>query len=299
MKVIKPLPISFEFFPPKAAEGIQHLCEAALSLAQCKPDFFSITFGAGGSTRDGTMDAVQLLQNKTSVHVAPHLACIGSTKAEILETLMKYQALGVQRIVALRGDLPFGDVQTGELQYASELVAFIRQVLGNDIHLEVAAYPEIHPQALSAHEDILNLKRKYEAGADSAITQYFFNPDAYFYYVDDCVKQGIHLPIVPGIMPITQFNRLARFSDNCGAEIPRWIRKRLESLDDDLVSIQNFGLEVVYDLCQRLIAGGAPGLHFYTLNKADVSLLLVNRLMGSSKTLLKPVELEPAVVSSA
>lgn len=271
-----PLSISFEFFPPKSAEAMQQLAAVAMSLTAAKPHFFSVTFGAGGSTRDGTMETVSLLQKKTAINVAPHLACMGSSKADILAVLSQYQAMGVHRIVALRGDLPSGMVQSGELSFASELVALIRETTGQTFHIEVAAYPEFHPQALSVHDDVLNLKRKYEAGANSAITQYFFNPDAYFYYLDDCARQGIHIPVVPGIMPITQFSRLARFSDNCGAEIPRWIRKRLESYGDDLDSIKSFGLEVVHDLCQRLINGGAPGLHFYTLNKAEAVSEILN-----------------------
>jgi methylenetetrahydrofolate reductase (NADPH) len=194
---------------------------------------------------------------------------MGLTRAQVKDMLMHYQQMGVKRLVALRGDLPSGMVQAGDLVYASELVAFARAETGEAFHIEVAAYPEFHPQALTPHEDVLNLKRKYEAGANSAITQYFFNPDAYFYYVDDCAKQGIHFPIVPGIMPITQFSRLARFSDQCGAEIPRWIRKRLEVYENDPAAIKAFGLEVVYTLCEQLTKGGAPGLHFYTLNKSE------------------------------
>ncbi len=270
--------ISFEFFPPKTEEGINQLMQAASSLTQLNPHFFSVTFGAGGSTRTGTIETVKRLQSQTQVNVAPHLACIGSNKAEILDIITSYRMMGVNRVIALRGDLPSGMVQAGELTYASELVAFIRSHLGNAFHLSVAAYPEIHPQASSAHDDVLNLKRKYESGADSAITQYFFNPDAYFYYLEDCEKHGIAIPIVPGIMPITQFSRLARFSDNCGAEIPRWIRKRLESYGDDIAAIKAFGLEVVHDLCERLIAGGAPGLHFYTLNKADAAIEICKAL---------------------
>lgn len=278
MKFLAPLALSFEFFPPKTQEGVKNLYDTALVLAHHNPHFFSVTFGAGGSTRHGTLETVNMLQHNTGVLVAPHLACIGSSKSEIIEILHIYQSMGLKRLVALRGDLPSGMGQAGEFKYASELVELIREVTGDHFHIEVAAYPEIHPQASSAHDDVLNLKRKCEAGASSAITQYFFNADAYFYFLDDSQKQGIQLPIIPGIMPITQFNRLSRFSDMCGAEIPRWIRKRLESYGDDLASIKEFGMEVVYNLCQQLIAGGAPGLHFYTLNKADVTVELIDML---------------------
>lgn len=278
MNALSPLCISFEFFPPKTSEGMTYLCETAKTLTSLHPQFFSVTFGAGGSTRDGTVETVKLLQHKTDVHVAPHLSCIGSNRDEIVETLHQYKSIGIRRVVALRGDLPSGMGQAGEFKFASELVALIRQTTGDYFHIEVAAYPEFHPQAKNSLDDILNLKRKYEAGANSAITQYFFNPDAYFYYLDDCARQGIHLPITPGIMPITQFSKLARFSDMCGAEIPRWIRKRLESYGDDIESIQAFGFEVVHDICERLIAGGAPGLHFYTLNHPEASLRILNQL---------------------
>lgn len=288
--------ISFEFFPPKTAEGTQKLLSTAQMLAAYQPDFFSVTFGAGGSTRQGTLETVNLLQLQTPVDVTPHLACIGLSHDEIQSTLMHYQAMNVKRIVALRGDLPSGMVQSGDFHFASELVTFIRKVTGNHFHLTVAAYPEIHPQALNAQDDVLNLRRKFDAGANSAITQYFFNPDAYFYYVDECQKHGATLPIIPGIMPITQFTKLARFSDMCGAEIPRWIRKRLESYGDDLESIQAFGLEVVYQLCERLIAGGAPGLHFYTLNASDATVDLLGLLHITAK---QPVSLSEKMVSAS
>ncbi len=290
MQAKAPLNISFEFFPPKTAEGILHLCEAAEQLAECQPHFFSVTFGAGGSTREGTIDTVMMLNQKLSVQVAPHLSCIGSDPEDILLTLHQYKEMGVRRIVALRGDLPSGMGQAGELRYASDLVALIRKAAGDYFYIEVAAYPEIHPQATCAADDVLNLKRKVDAGANSAITQYFFNPDAYFYYLDECARAGIHIPVTPGIMPITQFSRLARFSDNCGAEIPRWIRKRLESYGDDVKSIKAFGLEVVYQLCQKLIDGGAPGLHFYTLNKSAPSLSILNQLFNSYPEMLKSFE---------
>lgn len=277
MKVLSPINLSFEFFPPKTEEGIANLHLAAQELNAYHPKFLSVTFGAGGSTRDGTIDTVNLLQ-ETKCQVAPHLSCMGSEPDEIQEILTQYKLLGVQRIIALRGDLPSGMGQTGSLRYASELVALIREVTGNYFHIDVAAYPEIHPQAKSANDDVLNLKRKIEAGANSAITQYFFNSDAYFHYLDECAKVGIHVPITPGIMPITQFNRLARFSDICGAEIPRWISQRLESYGDDIASIKAFGLEVVTNLCQRLLDGGAPGLHFYTLNKAVATMAILGNL---------------------
>jgi methylenetetrahydrofolate reductase (NADPH) len=275
--------ISFEFFPPKTKEGAIHLREAAQELIHYHPNFLSVTFGAGGSTRDGTIETVNLLCAETSAQVAPHLSCIGSEPQAIEEILQEYKTLGVRRLVALRGDLPSGMGQGGSLKYASELVSLIRKLSDDYFHIEVAAYPEIHPQAKSAHDDVLNLKRKVDAGANSAITQYFFNADAYFQYLDECAKLNIHVPITPGIMPITQFSKLARFSDVCGAEIPRWIRQRLESYGDDVESIQDFGLEVVTNLCQRLINGGAPGLHFYTLNKAEASLNIIKNLTECKK----------------
>lgn len=273
--------ISFEFFPPKTEAGVELLSKTANELVALNPQFFSVTFGAGGSTREGTIDTVKMLQQQTKANVAPHLACIGSTREQIIEILHVYINLGVKRIVTLRGDLPSGMGQAGEFKYASELVALIRKETGDRFHLEVAAYPEIHPQA-NAEEEFANLKRKCDAGANSAITQYFFNPDAYFYYVDECAKRHINLPIIPGIMPITQFAKLARFSDMCGAEIPRWIRKRLESFGDDVESVKQFGHDVVYNLCDQLIQGGAPGLHFYTLNHAEATIALCQSLFGSN-----------------
>lgn len=278
MNIQQSFNVSFEFFPPKTPEGIVNLHGAAIALATTEPDFFSVTFGAGGSTREGTIDTVKMLRQETVIPVAPHLTCVGSTREEIIAILHRYRALGVKRIVALRGDLPSGMGRGGELRFANELVTLIREITQNYFHIEVAAYPECHPQAHNAEEDMLHFKKKVEAGANSAITQYFFNPDAYFYFVDNCAKNGMHLPITPGIMPITQFAKLVRFSDMCGAEIPRWIRKRLEGYADDTVSIQAFGLEVVHQLCERLIDGGAPGLHFYTLNHAEVSLILMQKL---------------------
>ena len=280
---VKPLPISFEFFPPKSAETKHELMITAREFSQYQPQFFSVTFGAGGSTRAGTLDTVKEISMNTRVLAIPHLTCIGFDRHEMLQVLEQYHAAGVRSIVTLRGDIPpAGLTKPGEFQYASELVNLIRDTYGNYFHLAVAAYPEIHPQAISALEDVQNLKRKYDAGANVAITQYFFNPDGYFYYVDECTKAGINMSIIPGIMPVTQFARLARFSDMCGAEIPRWIRKRLESYGDDAESVQKFGLEVVSKLCQTLIAGGVPGMHFYTLNKLDGMVRLLQSLGFSS-----------------
>lgn len=272
------LNISFEFFPAKTIEQHESIRSTAQALAEVEPHFFSVTFGAGGSTRIGTIDTVKLLQQTTNVNIAPHLSCIGSSRASIVDILQSYQALGVNRIVALRGDIPSGMGLNSELNHASDLVSLIRQTTAHHFHIEVAAYPEMHPQAENALKDILHFKRKVEAGANSAITQYFFNPDAYFHFLDHCTHHGIFIPIIPGIMPITQFSKLVRFSDLCGAEIPRWIRKRLEAYADDQNAIQAFGLEVVYLLCQRLITGGAPGLHFYTLNQAQASLAILKAL---------------------
>ena len=277
--MLRPLSISFEFFPPKTQEGMVMLSHSAERLSFTHPHFFSVTFGAGGSTRDGTLETVKKLQQHLSVSVAPHLACIGETRSQLIEILQQYQSCGVKRVVALRGDLPSGmGSGFGDFRYAYELVEFIREVTGNYFHIEVAAYPEFHPQAQNARQDIINLKNKYEAGANSAITQYFFNPDAYFYFLDDCAKYGISLPIVPGIMPITQFNKLVRFSNMCGAEIPKWIYQRLHSYGDDTKSVLALGREIIVTLCEKLISGGAPGLHFYTLNKADVTLQILQDL---------------------
>jgi len=268
---------SFEFFPPKTPEGMEKLRATRSQLAQLKPKFFSVTFGAGGSTRERTLETVIEIQAAGSA-AAPHLSCIGSTQESIQETLETYKAQGIRHIVALRGDLPSGMADPGAFRYANELVAFIRQQTGDWFQIEVAAYPEIHPQAKNAQDDLANFKRKVDAGAHAAITQYFYNADAYFRFVDDCAAMGITLPIVPGIMPITNCVQLSRFSDACGAEIPRWIRKRLEAYGDDLDSIRAFGLDVVTDLCDRLLEGGAPGLHFYTLNQAGPSSTIWQRL---------------------
>jgi len=276
--MIKNYNISFEFFPPKTPEGMIHLNENAKKLSAFHPEFFSVTFGAGGSTRDGTLQTLKMLHESSPIPIAPHLACMGCRREELKEILQTYKALGAKRIVALRGDLPSGMGQSGELRFAKELVSLIRETTGDYFHIEVAAYPEFHPQANNAREDLINFKSKVDAGANSAITQYFFNPDAYFYFLDQCIQHHISIPIIPGIMPITQFARLVRFSDMCGAEIPRWIRKRLESYGDDIESIRAFGIEVVRDLCEKLLKNGAPGLHFYTLNQADASIALVELL---------------------
>ena len=268
---------SFEFFPPKTPEGMEKLRATRQQLAQLKPKFFSVTFGAGGSTRDRTLETVMEIQASGSA-AAPHLSCIGSTKESIQKTLETFKAHGIRHIVALRGDLPSGMADPGEFRYANELVAFIRAQTGDWFQIEVAAYPEIHPQAKNAQEDLANFKCKTEAGANAAITQYFYNADAYFRFVDDCAAMHVTLPIVPGIMPITNCAQISRFSDACGAEIPRWIRKRLEAYGDDLDSIRAFGLDVVTDLCDRLLQGGAPGLHFYTLNQAGPSSTIWQRL---------------------
>ena len=268
---------SFEFFPPQTPEGVVKLAATRKQLALLKPEFFSVTFGAGGSTRDRTLETVQQIRAE-GYTAAPHLSCIGSTRENIHAILDTYRNLGINHIVALRGDLPSGMATTGAFQYANELVSFIRAQTGDHFHIEVACYPEIHPQAKSAHHDLLNFKRKIDAGADSAITQYFYNADSYFCFVDECRKLGVTVPIVPGIMPIVKFTQLARFSDACGAEIPRWMRKTLEGFGDDNEAIQAFGIDVVTQLCERLLAGGAPGLHFYTLNQAAPSMAIWKRL---------------------
>jgi methylenetetrahydrofolate reductase (NADPH) len=271
--------ISFEFFPPKTPEGFEKLRHARRELAQLSPTFYSVTFGAGGSTREGTLATITEMHGE-SVAAAPHLSCIGASTAEMRETLMRYRTLGVRRLVALRGDLPSGTGASarGDFRYARELVEFVRRETGDWFHIEVAAYPEVHPQARSAADDLANLAAKFGAGANSAITQYFYNADAYFRLVDEASARGIAAPIVPGIMPITNYTQLARFSDTCGAEIPRWIRTRLAAFGDDTASIRAFGLDVVTALCDRLLAAGAPGLHFYTLNQAGAAMRIHERL---------------------
>jgi len=268
---------SFELFPPQSEQGIEKLRLVRKQLAQFNPKFFSVTFGAGGSTRERTLETVLEMQSEGYV-VAPHISCIGSTKRKISAILKKYQTAGVHHLVALRGDMPSGMAQAGEFRYANELVAYIREAFGNTFHIEVAAYPEYHPQARSVQADLENFKRKVDAGADSAITQYFYNADAYFYFVDACESVGLSVPIVPGIMPINKFSQLVRFSDACGAEIPRWVRKKLEGYGDDTASIQAFGLDLVTNMCERLLKEGAPGLHFYTMNSSDLTSKIWQRL---------------------
>lgn len=258
---------SCEFFPPKTDEGAAKLSAARNELAKLNPEFFSVTYGAGGSTRDRTLEAVFAIQD-AGLQAAPHISCIGATRDNIRELLTLYRERGIRRLVALRGDMPSGMATPGEFRYANELVTFIREETGDHFFIEVAAYPECHPEAASAEKDLTNFARKVAAGANGAITQYFFNPDAYFRFVDDCRRLDIAIPIVPGIMPITNSSQLIRFSEMCGAEIPRWIRKRLEGFGDDRDSIRAFGLEVVTDLCRKLLQGGAPGLHFYTMNQS-------------------------------
>ncbi|MGB0237574.1 MAG: methylenetetrahydrofolate reductase [NAD(P)H] [Cycloclasticus sp.] len=270
-------PISFEFFPPKSEEGREKLLAVSQQLGQLKPAYFSVTFGAGGSTQQGTIDTVLDIKNQ-GFSAAPHLSCVGSTKDNIRKILANYKKHGIDRIVALRGDIPSGTLDIGEFRYANELVEFIRKETGDHFHIEVGAYPEVHPQAANAQSDLLNFQRKVEAGADSAITQYFFNVDAYARFVEDGKKLGLTIPIVPGIMPITNYVQLARFSDMCGAEIPRWIRKRLEGFADDRESIKAFGIDVVSELCQSLLECGAPGLHFYSMNQAEASLTICRHL---------------------
>ena len=264
------VPVSFEFFPPNTPEGLAKLRETRRQLALLEPEFFSVTFGAGGSTRDKSLGVVDEIATEGHA-VAPHLSCVGATREGIAELLAHWRARGVRRLVALRGDLPSGMVDAGEFRYASDLVAFVRERTGNWFRIEVAAYPEVHPQATSADADLKAFVHKVQAGADAAITQYFFNADAYFRFVDAARAHGVTVPIVPGIMPITNYTQLARFSDACGAEIPRWIRMRLAGFGDDVDSLRAFGHDVVTALCQRLLEGGAPGIHFYTLNQPGPS----------------------------
>ena len=271
------LPISLEFFPPKTPEGAAKLRVVRQALYVLKPEFCSVTFGAGGSTQEGTFATVGEILAE-GVDAASHFSCVGATKATVRQQLATLQTMGVKRLVALRGDLPSGYGAGGEFHYASDLVEFIRLETGDAFHIEVAAYPEIHPQAKSADADLQAFVKKVKAGANSAITQYFFNTDAYFRFVDDARKLGVQTPVVPGIMPITSSTQLMRFSDASGAEIPRWIRLRLQSFGDDTASIKAFGLDVVTDLCEQLRAGGAPSIHFYTMNQSAATLALCERL---------------------
>ncbi len=270
-------PVSMEFFPPKTPEGASKLRAVRQQLYALKPQFCSVTFGAGGSTQAGTFGAVSEILAE-GVSAASHISCVGATRATVHEQLRTLKTMGVRRLVALRGDLPSGYGLGGEFQYASDLVAFIRAETGDDFHLEVACYPEVHPQARSPQADLQAFAAKVQAGANSAITQYFYNPDAYFRFVDEAHALGVHVPVVPGIMPIVSSTQLMRFSDACGAEIPRWIRLRLQAFGDDAASIRDFGLDVVTGLCEQLRAGGAPGLHFYTMNQAQATVELCARL---------------------
>jgi len=268
---------SIEFFPPKTQDGVDKLRAARRELAQANPAFFSVTYGAGGSTREGTLATVLEIRGE-GLTAVPHISCVGGTREGIREVLAQYRDHGIRHVVALRGDLPSGAAGVGDLMYASDLVAFIRAETGDWFHVDVAAYPEFHPQSRSPHDDLAAFKRKVDAGANSAITQYFYNAEAYYRFVEACRAQGMTIPIIPGIMPIFSYTKLARFSDACGAEIPRWIRKRLESFGDDAESIRAFGLDVVTAMCADLLAHGAPGLHFYTLNQAPLTIEIWRRL---------------------
>jgi methylenetetrahydrofolate reductase (NADPH) len=273
---------SIEFFPPKTPEGAEKLRAARAKLAELRPKYFSVTFGAGGSTQKGTLETVIEIQREGH-EAAPHLSCIGSSRESLRAILGEYKANGIRRLVALRGDMPSGYGGAGEFRYANELVEFIRAETGDWFHIEVAAYPEMHPQAKSPQDDIQSFARKVKAGANAAITQYFYNADAYFRFVDEARKAGVDVPIVAGIMPITNYSQLMRFSDMCGAEIPRWIRLKLASYGDDTESIKAFGLDVVTGLCERLLEGGVPGMHFYSLNQAATTTALWKRLDLSNR----------------
>lgn len=270
---------SIEFYPPKTPEGAEKLRVARGKLALLNPKYFSVTFGAGGTTQQGTLDTVLEIQSEGH-DAAPHLSCVGGTRASVRAILQEFQQKGIKRVVALRGDLPSGYGGAGELRYANELVEFIRAETGDWFHIEVAAYPEVHPQSRSPQDDLQNFARKVQAGANAAITQYFYNADAYFQFVDAARKVGVDVPIVAGIMPITNYTQLMRFSDMCGAEIPRWVRLKLASFGDDSASIKAFGVDVVTALCERLLAGGAPGLHFYSMNQAVPTTAVWERLAG-------------------
>ena len=276
-----PAQFSFELFPPRTDAGRDKLPGIVAELAKLDPAYFSVTFGAGGSTQDGTFETVQMVRETTGCAAAPHLSCIGSSKARIDTLLQQYKDAGISRLVALRGDLPataHGVGAPGEFRFANELIEYIRASTGNHFHLEVAAYPEMHPQARNPDVDFANFRRKVEAGADAAITQYFYNAQAYADFVERCARAGLAIPVTPGIMPITNYAQLLRFSDACGAEVPRWIRLRLEQLQDDPEALNDFGLDVVSKLCEELLSGGAPGLHFYSLNKVEPTLRLWRNL---------------------
>jgi len=273
-------PVSFEFFPPRTEEQKRTLDATWQELAPLKPRYFSVTFGAGGSTQDATHETVKSLIRRSGVPVAPHISCMAQNRDTLRGMLQDYRDAGVERLVVLRGDRPEGMSGPGPFQYANELVAFVREEFGRHFRIEVGCYPEFHPESTSPKSELQNFKRKVEAGADGAVTQYFYNADSYFRFLDECRGMGIDIPVTPGIMPITNYRQLARFSEMCGAEIPQWIRKRLEGFGDDATAIREFGLDVVTALCERLLAGGAPGLHVYTLNRAHASLDLVQRLLG-------------------
>ncbi len=270
-------PISFEFFPPKTPEGVEKLVGVRQKLYALKPEFFSVTYGAGGSTQDGTLQTVQAII-ADGFAAAPHFSCIGATKDSVRVQLAQFRQAGIKRMVALRGDLPSGFGAFGEFRYASELIEFIRAETGNEFHLEVGCYPEVHPQAKSPEDDLRAYATKVKAGASSAITQYFYNADSYFHFVEAARKLGANIPVVAGVMPIISSSQLMRFSDACGAEIPRWIRLRLQAYGDDTASIKAFGLDVTTALCERLIAGDVPGIHFYTMNQAAATAEIVSRL---------------------
>jgi len=270
--------ISFEFFPPRTEEQRLILESTWQKLAPLRPDYLSVTFGAGGSTLDATRETVAALAKETDVPVAPHISCMAPSKTLLRNLLQTYQEQGIRRLVVLRGDRPEGLAGPGPFQYANELVAFIRREFGDGFHIEVACYPEFHPESGTSQSDLYYFKQKVDAGANGAVTQYFYNADAYFHYLEDCRRMGIDIPITPGIMPITNYRQLSRFSEMCGAEIPQWLRRRLEAFGDDGASIRAFGLDVVTELCERLLSGGAPGLHIYTLNRANASFLLWQRL---------------------
>lgn len=273
--------ISLEYFPPRDIAAQEKLVRSAKQLLAVHPAYVSVTFGAGGSTRSGTTDTVDMMQN-LGCDVAPHLSCVGSTKAVLREILDAYREQGIRRLVALRGDMPSGmGGDPGELRYAADLVSFVREHYGDAFHIEVAAYPEMHPQALSMTEDLEHFIAKAQAGADGAITQYFFNPDAYFDFVERVRARGVDIPITPGVMPITNYTQLARFSNMCGAEIPRWLRLRLADFGDDKASIRAFGIDVISDMSEKLLTQGAPGVHFYTLNQADAVSAICANLRGN------------------
>lgn len=270
--------LSFEFFPPKTQNAKLKFQKTTQELASLEPDFFSVTYGAAGSTQDGTLETALETTNITSVETAPHLSCIVATKTQLTDTIQKYQSQGIKRIIVLRGDMPSGTLNTGDVAYACDLVHLIREVSGDHFHITVAAYPEIHPEAEDAFKDLTYLKAKVDAGANCAITQFFYNADAYFDLMDRCIQHNIQIPIIPGIMPIVNFQKLQQFSKNCGAEIPRWIIKRMEAYSNDQISLANFAIELVYKLCERLLNNNAPGLHFYTLNQADKCLKICELL---------------------